>query len=139
MMGTICEQKKRERTGGKSSAAEDEHFFAVETVSDVTGDKEEEDAGEKLREADETEVERALGDFVDLPADGYGLHLGGENDAESRDLVEDKGGIRKDDAPVGWRLRIGHRIIDCHRMGNRTRAADPRNFEAQSEIAEWMG
>ena len=57
-----------------------ENFAAVEAIGGVAGNEKKKNSGKKLREADEAEVERAFGDFVDLPSDGDGLHLRGEND-----------------------------------------------------------
>jgi hypothetical protein len=64
-------------------------------VGGVPGDEEEQDAGKKLCEADEAEVERSVRDFVDLPADGDRLHLERGHDEEARDLVEREVGIRE--------------------------------------------
>ena len=59
----------------------------------MPGNKEEEDAGEELRQADQTQVQWAFGNFVDLPADRNGLHFGGYDDAEAGELIIDERGI----------------------------------------------
>ena len=67
--------------------------------------------GKKLRQAHQAEVERALGDFVDLPADGDGLHLGGEHDEKPRGLKQPVGGIgERDGAGVPGIPGGSHRI-----------------------------
>jgi len=74
------QNQKKNKTQTKSYVAANQDFAAIENVGDVSGEEEEHDPGEELREADEAEVEGALGDFVDLPADGDGLHFEGEHD-----------------------------------------------------------
>jgi len=74
------QNQKKNKTQTKPYVAANQEFAAVENVGDVTRQEEEHDAGEELRQADEAEVEGALGDFVDLPADGDGLHFEGEHD-----------------------------------------------------------
>ena len=44
--------------------------------------------GKNWVRADESEVEGAAGELVDLPADGHGLHLDGDDAEKSRGLVE---------------------------------------------------
>lgn len=52
----------------------------------MSGEKEKEEAGKKLGETDESEVEGAAGDLVGLPADGDRLHLHGRDGEEARYL-----------------------------------------------------
>ena len=74
------QNQKKNKTQTKPHVAANQDFAAVENVGDVARQEEEHDTGEELRQADEAEVEGALGDFVDLPADGDGLHFEGEHD-----------------------------------------------------------
>ena len=80
------QNQKKNKTQTKPYVAANQDFAAIENVGDMTRQEEEHDAGEELRQADEAEVEGALGDFVDLPANGNGLHLRGEDDEEARHL-----------------------------------------------------
>ena len=59
----------------------------------MAGKEEQHDTREELREADEAEGEWAFGDFVDLPADGDGLHFEGEHDKAASSLKNRKRGI----------------------------------------------
>ena len=54
----------------------------------MAGDEEEKHAGKELSEADEAEVEGALGGGEDLPADRDGLHFESDDQAETGDLEE---------------------------------------------------
>ncbi len=51
---------------------------AVELVGHVPGGKGQKHGGYELHEADQAQVEGAVGQFVDLPADGDGHHLEAE-------------------------------------------------------------
>jgi hypothetical protein len=74
------------------------------------------------REPDKPKIQRALGNFVDLPRDGHGLHLRGQHNAESRHLKKDKTGIGEGFAPAGYEgLWCGHRGVLCHKTKNHTR------------------
>ena len=55
--------------------------------------------GSKLGQADVSEIERALGDFVDLPSHGDGLHLQRDDDEEARERVGDEVGMGEGDSP----------------------------------------
>src|SRR5690349_8739342 len=64
----VCSQRqKSHKTNSKSHVASDQNLFAVEDIGDMARHQEEDNAGKELRETDEAEVERALGNFVDLP------------------------------------------------------------------------
>ena len=85
------------RTATEADIAKGKKFAAVVAIGNVAGNEKEQNAGKELREADEAKVQRALGDFVNLPADGDRLHFGGQDDAESRHLIEPKGRIGEGD------------------------------------------
>ena len=74
------QNQKKNKTQTKPHVAANQDFAAVENVGDVACQEKQNNTGEELRQADEAEVEGALGDFVDLPADGDGLHFEGEHD-----------------------------------------------------------
>src|SRR6266852_7243803 len=100
MDSTRGDQEQQRRAQGVALVGKANHLAAVVAVGDVSGHQKQDDAGKKLREADEAEVQRTLGDFVDLPSDGHGLHLRGEDDAESRYLEEDEAGISEGNTPA---------------------------------------
>jgi hypothetical protein len=58
--------------------------------------QEQENAGQELRQSDQSQIQGLLGDFIDLPADGDGLHFERSHDEKPCDLVERKIRIRKE-------------------------------------------
>ena len=56
-------------------------------IRSVTGDQEQQDAGRKLREPDQSEIERAVRQAVNLPAHGNRLHFRRCDRQESRQHV----------------------------------------------------
>src|SRR5215475_12701058 len=105
-------QKEQRRAGGVTKKAKKDDFRPAVAVGYVAGDQKQHDAREKLRQSDIAQIKRALGDLIDLPANGYGLHFGGKNDEEARHLEEQKARILKGGAP--GRLGVlccGHREL----------------------------
>ena len=62
-------------------------------ISRVSRHQKQAHTGQELRQADQTQVEGAMGDFVDLPADRHRLHLEPQHDEEAGRLVEREVGI----------------------------------------------
>ena len=82
----------------------------------MSGEKKEDEAGSELGQADVSEIERALGDLVDLPADGYGLHLQRDDDEETRERVGDEVGMGEGDSPGQAGVLGGeHSLLLCHK------------------------
>jgi hypothetical protein len=54
----------------------------------VAGNKKQQDSRQKLHEPRQAEVQRALRDFVDLPADGHRLHFHREDHARAGGLKQ---------------------------------------------------
>src|SRR5580692_177689 len=82
----------------------------------MAGDEKEEDPGQELCQSHEPEIERPLGDFVDLPADRNRLHLVGEHDREAGRLEKHKTRILKRDAASACGVfGFGHRTLLCHK------------------------
>jgi hypothetical protein len=84
--GTDCpqsEEPKKTRAGGITGVAEKNKFAPVVAIGSMAGNEKEKYPGKKLGQANETEVQGALGEFIDLPADRDRLHLCGENDTET--------------------------------------------------------
>jgi hypothetical protein len=86
MHTALREREQQGEAHRESGIAGGEHVAAFEAVGGVAGNRKQQDSREKLREADVAEIERALGDFVDLPSHGHRLHLDGDDDQKSRDL-----------------------------------------------------
>src|ERR1700751_1472571 len=61
----------------EAGVAKEDEFAAIVAIGDVAGNEEEQDAGKELGEADEAEVQRSFGDFIDLPAYRDRLHFVG--------------------------------------------------------------
>ena len=69
---------ERQRGAGVDGLANAQHRWAVETVSDLADQQRQRDERQELREPDQTEIERAAGQVVDLPADpDRQRHIGG--------------------------------------------------------------
>jgi len=68
--------------------------------------KKQNDAGKKLRQTDQPEIERPLGNFIDLPADSNSLHFRGNHNKKTRRLKFQKSGIAESGARVCRRLRL---------------------------------
>ena len=73
-----CSEKREQeqRANPKPAVAGLQNALARETVGSVAGDQEQQDAGCKLRQANQAKIERAMGERIDLPAHGHGLHFG---------------------------------------------------------------
>ena len=68
-------------------------FAPVEAVRDMSRDQKQKHAGQKLGQADQSEIQRPPGDLVDLPSHRDRLHLQRGHDKESRCLVNGEVGI----------------------------------------------
>ena len=91
--GTLGAQGYQQQQGGAQDMAavtQHQHQAAIEAIHDVPGDQEEKNARKKLCETHQAEIERTLGDFVNLPAHRHRLHFQRENHAETRYLEEAK-------------------------------------------------
>jgi hypothetical protein len=73
---------------------------AVVGVGHVAGPQDQHQEGRELRQADQAEVEQAVGDLVDLPADGHALHLHGEGAEEAGGQVEGEITVAQDGSPA---------------------------------------
>jgi len=111
------DDEQQEGRDGKTHVAQCEQLAAVDAVGDVTGEQKQKDGREKLDETRQAEVQRAVIDFLDLPAHRDGLHLRAKDDAESRGLVqaetgEAEGGGASGDGLMGSR----HSLVVCHSL-----------------------
>jgi len=74
-------------------------------------DGEEQNCRQKLCQADVSQVERSLGDFVNLPAHGYRLHFDSGDDQEAGNLEEDESGMSKGGASSPGVVVGGHKLM----------------------------
>src|ERR1700694_1307295 len=91
------EQKRRAQ--GEAAIAPYQQFAAVVEIGGVSGEEKQREAGQKLGQANVSEIERALRDLVHLPSHGDGLHLERDNDEEPRERVGDEVGIGESYSP----------------------------------------
>ena len=78
--------REREQSNGAENLqpiAKQDDVTAVEAVGHVTGRKKEKKPRKKQRQAGITQIQRPMGDGVNLPGDGYRLRLGAQNDGDS--------------------------------------------------------
>src|SRR5579872_6577530 len=83
----------------------------------MTGYEEQQNSGKKLSETNQAEIQRTFGDFVDLPSHGDRLHLDGNLDEESCQLINGEIRIleRNTTREPGIRRRR-HRSLLCHKI-----------------------
>jgi len=86
---------------GEAAVAQRDHFAPVEAVRDMSRNQKQEHAGEKLGQADQSEIERPPGDLVHLPSHRHRLHFQGGHDKEARSLVN--GEVRIDERDAAGR------------------------------------
>jgi hypothetical protein len=81
--------------------AQQDDGAAVVGVCHVAGPQDQRQEGRELRQADQAQVEQAVGDLVDLPADGDALHLDGEGAQEAGGQVEGEVTVAQDAEAAG--------------------------------------
>src|SRR5208337_2097050 len=99
--------EQQSRAQAVSRVARHQQFAAIEEIGGVSCEEEQGEAGGKLGQSDVSEIERTLGDFVDLPSHGYGLHLKRYDDEEARDGVGDEVGMGEGDTAGQARVFLG--------------------------------
>jgi hypothetical protein len=108
------EQGRAEAVAG---IAPHKEFAAVEDIGGVTGEEKEDEAREKLGEADVSEIEGTFGDLIDLPSDGDGLHFERDHDEEAGEGKGDEVGVGEGNSPGEARVCGGeHWILLCHKI-----------------------
>jgi hypothetical protein len=100
-----CEQQQQKEANSKSRIAKNQNFAAVKNVRHMASREEKHDAGQELGQANQSEVERAFGDFVDLPADGDGLHFQSEHNKAARTLKYFERGIAERRPRIVFRVQ----------------------------------
>ena len=89
--------------------------------------REQQNPRQKLRQPDQSQIQRALGDLVDLPSHCDRLHLYRRHDHETRNLKQREGGMSKGYASGSGVGGGGHELLMCHRKGG-TRIRANRNW-----------
>jgi hypothetical protein len=67
----------------------------------MAGPQDQHQEGRELRQADQAEVEQAVGEFIHLPADGHAHHLDGDGAQEARQEVEGNVTVAEDGETAG--------------------------------------
>ena len=90
--------RKREQQGKANrvpAIARREHMAALEAIGRMSGNREQQNCRQKLRQPDIPQIERPVGDLVNLPAHGHGLHLNRGDNEEPGDLEKHESGMRE--------------------------------------------
>src|SRR6266849_4545582 len=94
-----ADREQKRRTQGEAGIAPHQQLAAVVEIGGVAGEEKQHEAGQKLGQANVSEIERALGDLVDLPSHGNGLHLERYDDEEARERIRDEVGMSEGYSP----------------------------------------
>ena len=133
MQAGAGELEQSQGAGDLEAIADEDDLPAVKAVGDVAGREQEEQAGQKLGQAGVAQVERTVGDGVDLPGNGQRLRRRAQNGGHARQLEASKisggkglhaapgrpGGKRHHGLPQGYIARQWRNYLS-----NRTEAAD---------------
>src|ERR1700693_855485 len=80
LWGAPADREQKRRAQGEAAIAPHQQLAAVVEIGGVSGEKEQHEAGQKLGQADVSEIEWTLRDLVHLPSHGDGLHLERDDD-----------------------------------------------------------
>src|SRR5258708_2857373 len=108
MHPALGEREQQCEAEGESGVAGGEHVAPFKAVGGVSRNWEEQNCRQELRQANKAEIERTLGDLVDLPSDGDRLHLDGGNNQEPRDLEENERAMSEGGASGSGVGECGH-------------------------------
>ena len=81
----------------------------------MPGYQEQQKPRQKLRKTHQTQVQRPLGDLVDLPPHRNRLHLQGDFDQESSQLVNGEVRISERDITGESGISVSHLSLLCHK------------------------
>src|ERR1700716_117543 len=99
LRGGPGDREQKRRAQGEAAIAPHQQLAAVVEIGGVSGEEKQREAGQKLREADVSEIERTLRDLVHLPSHGDRLHLERDDDEETRERVGDEVGMGEGYSP----------------------------------------
>src|SRR6267378_8391263 len=94
-----ADREQKRRAQGEAAIAPHQQLAAVVEIGGVSGEEKQRESGQKLGQANVSEIERALGDLVHLPSDGDRLHLKRHDDEEPRERVGDEVGMGESYSP----------------------------------------
>ena len=126
-----------QKRGAEAEAGITPHqqLAAVEDIGGVSGEEKQDEARQKLGQPNVSEIDRALGDLVDLPSHGNRLHLQRDDDEEARERVGDEIGIGEGDAPGKPGVSGGqHSLLLCHRSSFSSQPSALGNARADSAV-----
>src|SRR5216683_2169942 len=114
-----ADREQKRRAQGEAAIAPHQQLAAVVEIGGVSGEEKQREAGQKLGEANVSEIERALRDLVHLPSHGDRLHLERYDDEEARQRVRDEVGMSEGYSPGKARV-FGtgreHSLLLCYRI-----------------------
>src|SRR3984893_6511617 len=137
-----ADREQKRRAQGKAAITPHQQLAAIVEIGGVSGEKKQCKAGQKLGQANVSEIERALGDLVHLPSHGDGLHLERHNDEIGRERVGDEVGMGEGYSPGKARVfgtGTEHSLLLCHRIEHtnpfaaESAAVDERGDVARAE------
>src|SRR5581483_6402884 len=110
----MSDLKKQGIANTKADVTTDNQSFAIKNVGSVPRGQKEKNDRQELGQADESQIERAACNFVNLPADCDRLHLKRRNQEKTSDCKQRE--IRIPEShQAGVRMRFGHVLLMCHR------------------------
>src|ERR1700681_3905184 len=138
LRGAPTDREQKRRAQGEAGIAPHQQLAAVVEIGGVSGEEKQREAGQKLGEANVSEIERALGDLVHLPSHGDRLHLERHDDEESRERIGDEVGIGESYSPGKARV-FGtgreHSLLLC--TESRVKGVEQgRRFRARKKVAQ---
>src|ERR1700681_189863 len=119
LRGAPTDGEQKRRAEGEAAIAPHQQLAAVVEIGGVSGEEKQREAGQKLGEANVSEIEWTLRDLVHLPSHGDRLHLERHDDEEPRERVRDEVGMSAGYSPGKARVfSTGreHSLILCHRI-----------------------
>ena len=94
----LRDHQQKPRAERVSRIARPQHLAPVEAVGRMAGNQKQQNARKKLRQPHEPQVERALGDVINLPSHRNRLHFDRGHNEEARNLKQHEVRMRKGDA-----------------------------------------
>src|SRR6267143_6921159 len=99
LRGAPGNREQKRRAECEAAIAPHQELAAVVEIGGVSGEEKQREAGQKLGQANVSEIERALRDLVHLPSHGDRLHLERYDDEEPRERIGDEVGMSEGYSP----------------------------------------
>src|ERR1700674_2946199 len=114
-----ADREQKRRAQREAAIAPHQQLAAIVEIGGVSSEKKKCESGQKLGQANVSEIERTLRDLVHLPSHGDGLHLERDDDEEPRERVRDEVGMGEGYSPGKARVfgtGTEHSLLLCHRI-----------------------